>query len=123
MNYPKFDSHFEFLKYFSKLHAEYPDAVRMDLRTENDTMPGNLKIAAIFYYPESKSDQSYKEKWAKWKVHFNTKFAPLIEAQKLIKEGNDFPFEPGPTITGKGTRLNLIGGSGATPGLYIFKMK
>jgi hypothetical protein len=121
MSYPTFNSHIEFLKFAIQLHQDNPNAVRLDLKTAEDKPTGNLKIAGVFLYPEKIEHQQYRHRWVKWRVNSDTKFAPLIEAQKLIDQGIYFPFESGRTNIGKGIKLNLIR-SFKTSGLYIYKV-
>ena len=121
MSYQTFNSHIEFLKFAIQLHQDNPNAIRLDLKIADDKLVGNLKIAGVFLYPEKIEHQQNRHRWVKWRVNSDTKFAPIIEAQKLIEQGIYFPFESGRTNTGKGIRLNLIG-SARTPSLNIYKL-
>jgi hypothetical protein len=121
-SYITYKSHIEFLDYVNKLHQQNPKAIRLDLKTSDDKRTGNRDIAGIFLYPEKIEHQQNRSHWVKWKVHSDTKFAPLIEAQKLIDRGIYFPFESGRTNTGKGIKLKLVG-SVKIPGLNIYKIK
>jgi len=122
MSYETFKSHREFLNFALDLHKENPQALRLDLKTKGDMLLGNRKTAAVFYYPEKIEDQQKKLRWVKWRVLSDTMFDPLMKAQELIDQGVEFPFESGPTKTGKGTTLKLIEPNDSK-NIYIYKIE
>jgi len=122
MKHIPYKSHIEFLNFAIDLHEENPKATSLDLKTENCKFKNNEKTAAVFSYPEKIEDQLEESKWVKWQVHYDTMFAPLMKAQELIDQGVEFPFESGPTKTGKGTTLKLIEPNDSK-NIYIYKIE
>jgi len=121
-SYITYDCHIEFLNWVMNLHQQNPQALRLDLTTNRGGKTNNGNIAAAFMYPESAEDQQYTAQWVKWIVHYDARIDELIKAQKLIEQGNKFPFEAVPTERGIGTKLKLIG-SGFGPDLHIYKVE